>query len=670
MSSTRSGCFRALFIVVLLALAAVGAGYFFRGKFIAAAQERLNRALAEKQIYLDYKLGAEARLTALTLRDLTLYQDSERKQPALTLDHLTLRIALLPSLLHGSPEIAASTHNAKLVFFAPDDQIIWEDLDLSYLHGQDAHNLELLQATSRNLEFRVSARWDLPAKATAPASASSQPQPAPAPPPAPTPTPPPALGAPASVVPPPAVPLDLSSLAALAQALDYRKVSFQPKITLHADGKRSADGSVTWTLAGDTRSFPSQGTDLHLAGSATASANDAISLDEFTVSQGPAKAVLKGTFRRSSKVIEVAQFDSTLDWTAILRDFPALDGSLATAQTTTPPHLTAQGKHMLGHPEKSDLAFSLAGWGLNYLRGPDRPPLEFRDLQLQGTLREGVVEIPTFQGGLASGVIQGKASVAPFADKLTWRSSFQAQNLALARLVKPTSKFPAEGSIQLAFDGSGSNEPQTLQGNGVLKVLNGRFVEVDILGSLLRFLAKVSPSINPAAADQVAGTFAVRDGVLRTEDLLMEVSATQVNVKGQVDLSSRQTKLEAHANLRGLLSAITQSFTDGQGLVIEGTGPVDDIDWKLRKLGKGATPADATATANPAGAAAPAPDDAANPPPPTGSLKEQIKQQAMESLLNGSAEDAVGNLIRGVKERRALRKQERSADPAVPAPAN
>ena len=43
----------------------------------------------------------------------------------------------------------------------------------------------------------------------------------------------------------------------------------------------------------------------------------------------------------------------------------------------------------------------------------------------------------------------------------------------------------------------------------------------------------------------------------------------------------------------------------------------------------------------------------------------------MDSLLNGSAEQAVGNLIRGIKERRAIRKQENAgAEVLPPAPAN
>lgn len=663
MSSSRNGCFRALAILVFVALIAVAAGYFFRGKLIAAAQERLNRALVDKQIYLDYQLGADARLTALSLRDLTLFQDSGRQQPVASLDQLSLRIALIPSLLHGSPEVAVSTRNAKLTFFASDDPIVWEQMNLSYLHGRESRNLEHLQATTRGLEFDLGARWDVPAKQpTAAGSPPSAASPAPS-----TPSQAPSTPAPVAPPQPPATGPDLSVLAALAEALDYRQATFQPKIRLRADGKRSADGTVTWTLTGETRSFPSQGTDLQLAGSAVAAGNDSLSIHELTLSQGAARSSLTGTLHRAAGTFELAQFDSTLNWTAILRDFPALKESLAAVQTTAPPHLVAQGKHQLGHPEKSDLSFTLAGWGLDYQRGPERPPLEFRELQLQGTLRQGTVDISSFQGGLANGTIRGKASVEPFKDKLAWRSNFQAHDLALARLVKPTSKFPAEGSVRLAFDGLGSEEPQTLQGRGALQIRNGRFVDVQILGSLLGFLARISPGLNPASADQVAGTFTVRDGVLRTEDLLLEVSASQVNVLGQVDLTTKQTNLEARANLRGLLSAITQSFTDGQGLVIEGTGPVDDIDWKLRKPGKDSSSPTPETPANPA---APSPEPA-NPEAPTGSLKDQIKQQAMDSLLNGSAEQAVGNLIRGIKERRAIRKQENAGgEVPPPTPAN
>lgn len=668
MNSARPGCLRALALLFAAVVLLFAAAYVFRDKFIAKAKARLDLKLAEEQFFVDYTVGADARLNAVTLRNLTFYRSSDRKEPAATLDHLSLRIPLVDSLRAGAVELIASAQNARFEILAPEDPVVWEDLTFRYHHRASSRSLDRFHTLTRGLSLNLAARWDVPPEEE-PAAPSTPAPSGPTPPsssstPAPSPSPESLPPAPATVVP---SKLDLSPLLALAEALDYRQAGFQPKLALQADGKRSPDGAMAWTVTGNTTSFPSRGADLRLDGAWTRTPEGNLTLTGLTLTQADRQAQIAGTLRQETQVFEISQFESSLDWISLLRDVPALAGSLAGLETVAPAQLSVRGNHHLGHPDQSDLSFAVSGWGLNRHQENGRPPLEIRDLQLKGTLQAGAVDIPSFQAAVAGGAVKGQAHVLPFAEKLAWKTSFDAQNLALARLVKPSERFPAQGSVQLSFSGNGSSGPETLQGQGKLEISQGRFLDVTLLGSLLRFLERMAPGLGAGVSDQVSGTFALKDGVLRSEDLLLQVSASQVAVRGQVDLTSRQTQLEARANLRGLLSAITETLTEGQGLVIEGTGPVDKIDWKLKNLGKGGvlseilskSPASGTANPNPATSAAPA-----SPAAPAGSIKEQIKQQAMDSLLNGNAEEAVGNLLQGIKERRALRRQPVEGTPA------
>lgn len=638
MNFARKGCRNAFIFLLGLAVALAAAAYVSRNRLILAAQDRLTRSLEEDRVYLDFTLGNDVRINALTLRNLVLYKNSDRKEPAATLDHLSLRISLLASLLAGAPEVVASTHNARLVVFGPEEEVVWDKLTFTYRHQSGIRDLERLHTTSRGLDLNLAAQWDAPKRVGHPAEA------APAPPPS-------VPAVPGEVLP---SSLDLSALPALAQALDYREAGFQPHLSIQAEGKTTTEGPLAWTLSAESRSFPSKNVDLKMDASWTGGEDRSVNLTAATLTQGERKALLRGAYRAPGKVLEIAQFESDLDWPAIVRDLPALDDPFSAIQNVAAPQVTLRGTHHLGHPERSDLAFSVAGWSLDFRRAPDRPLLDIRDLRFEGTLREGSAEIPEFQAAVAGGAVTGEASVSPFSEKPVWRTSFDAQNLSLARLVKPSESFPAEGSVQLSFAGFGSADPETLQGQGRFEISNGRFLDVALLGSLLRFVERFAPDLGAGVSDQVTASFVVKDGVLSTQDLLLEVSASKVAVQGQVDLASRQTSLEARANLRGLLSALTQSLTSGQGLVMEGTGPLDNIEWKLKGVGKGSILSELPAKPE-SGSSAGAPTA------PAGSLKEQLKQQAMDSLLNGSAEDAVGNLLQGIKERRALRKQEPGA---------
>ena len=651
----KSGCLRVLLVLFILAALLAVAGYRYRDRLLAMGRERLNRELEEKRLFLDYSVDGDVRFNSVTLRNLTFYRTSSRKESVAVLDHLSLRVPLLASLLGRAPEVIASTQDAKLAVQGEGEPVIWEDLTFEFQRGSTARTLDF-RGNSRGFSLDLAARWEVPKskKPAAPQSATPAPAPAPAPavpsPQAPSPpvAPPPAPSPEEQVI---ESKVDVSALIALARVLDYRKSGFQPKVIVRAEGKLSPDGTLGWVLSGDSKSFPSNGSDLHLDASWASTGDGGVNLNEVSLSQGERKAQIRGNYRRADEVFEIAQFESGLDWIGILRDFPPLQPKLARIQTAAPPRITLNGAHCLGEPQKSNLTFAVAGWGLNYQSSADRPPVEIRNLELQGTLREGTVEIPSFQASVANGAVKGEASVSPFLEKPTWRSSIDAQQLALAQLIKTSDKFPAEGTIALSFAGFGASDVKMLQGQGELKVSNGRFVDIDAVAPLLRFLNQFSPVAETGANDQVRGHFTIRDGVLRTEDLVLDVSASQIGVKGQLDLTSKQTNIEARPAFRGgLLSAIAKSIKEIQTLVIEGTGPVDQIEWKLKNSSQiGSVPGAQTQPESGAGQT--------DPNAPSGSLKEQLKQKAMESLLNGSAEETVNAILRGVKEIRKSRKE-------------
>jgi len=119
-----------------------------------------------------------------------------------------------------------------------------------------------------------------------------------------------------------------------------------------------------------------------------------------------------------------------------------------------------------------------------------------------------------------------------------------------AASAKPKSRVTAN----LSFEGSGDLKPAALNGQGNLLVTASQPLKVAVIGPMLDLLATVIPNLLKTGSDRLEGTFAIKDGLLSTQDLSVGICPRlRVNASGTINLVTEETSFQANANLRGAL---------------------------------------------------------------------------------------------------------------------
>jgi hypothetical protein len=212
--------------------------------------------------------------------------------------------------------------------------------------------------------------------------------------------------------------------------------------------------------------------------------------------------------------------------------------TIAPYHFASPPAVTVNGSLSLGDSVLPDLTFDIAG-------GPFRW-LSFNLPQISGTVRwhKDFLNISNLQGAFYSGQITGLAHL-DFSPTNGTELNFQARasdvdlHLLMLGLAPKTNKLDGTLSCDLVITSGNTKDLQSWQGQGRVKLRDGRLWDIPAFGIFSPLLNAISPGLGNSQAEEASATFIITNSILVTKDLEIRASAMRLQYKGTVDLEGR-----------------------------------------------------------------------------------------------------------------------------------
>lgn len=281
--------------------------------------------------------------------------------------------------------------------------------------------------------------------------------------------------------------------------------------------------------------------------------------------------------------VEVTRFQSSADLVSLVQDASPGEAKFSESYRQSEPALVgATGRLDLKEFWQSDLQIDYRHpSGLTLLMGES-------ELDIQGIHgRIHVVDGGVTTDGLLMSLLNGKVELAGRArmepGPLFFEGSIDASGIPLQAIVEHLGgdqQLP--GVLTLHYEGTAGGEFKDLNGLGNLRIDSGQLYRVPVVGPIQAMMNSVTPMFGDENRGELSSTFAVRDGVLSTDDLVVRSDGTRLQVAGKIDMNTWQTEFEAEGNLVGALGLVTGLLS--KALVVEGRGPVTDLEMQLKTV--------------------------------------------------------------------------------------
>lgn len=561
MKPLPKGCSVALIVLAAVAVLLTAAGLIFAPKLKALAHEQVLQFLQNEGLFIDYQTKYGRLDGAVTLVDIVAYETSAKQKRVASLDRLVIRIGLRSLFRDRTLRTRVSTKDATFTVFGDEKtgSPAFENLNLSFDCRPGSVKIDSLAARFQGVELRATGevkidRGAAPAISAAPSAPSAAARPAPA------------------AAPAPSTPLDFSAILNLAPALDYRQASWSPRMEVTIAGTHSTLRDSTWEVQVQSTSFPSKGVDLEFAGRVVTGKDGNVTIDKAQLKHDSGEASVAAKLLPDTKTLDISKMDSTIDWVSVLRDHPGVKGAWNQISVTQPPQLSGSGSHHLEKPELSHITFSLGKFALR-CEMKDKKLVAVEQVSAQGVLDKGLLRLAPLNASLAKGNASGELTYTPFAEVPGWGANLKGSHLYLPDLLAPRDGKQLVGFVDFNFSGQGADKPQALQGQGKFSITKGDFFHTRVFGPLLLFLHKLSNNPDKGNPQELHASFTIQNGVIRTDDLVLEISEARVTAKGMIDLVKESARFDAQAKLRGPLGITVDMI---------GEGPLEKVEWRKK----------------------------------------------------------------------------------------
>ncbi len=130
---------------------------------------------------------------------------------------------------------------------------------------------------------------------------------------------------------------------------------------------------------------------------------------------------------------------------------------------------------------------------------------------------------------------------------------------------------PPSGTVQFAFDGSGTTDLADLGGRAEVRVTEGQLYRVPLIGRMHGLLANIAPLFGRKRQEALSASFQIEAGVAHTDDFLLAGDGTLIHLRGDFDLGQQVMDLIAYLTLDGAVGLATGVVT--RLVEIRGRGP-------------------------------------------------------------------------------------------------
>ena len=261
---------------------------------------------------------------------------------------------------------------------------------------------------------------------------------------------------------------------------------------------------------------------------------------------------------------------------------PKLFKVVAPYKFRAPPHLTANGvvQYRSGKNTHLEIAVDAAA-GLDYVfLGRTLP---FNRARGDLLITDDRVQLLGVEGKVFDGNVRVNADISTAKHDDNYSANVAVDGIDFPRLTDLYFKYEtAHGRLSGSYDFKGIGDAaRTMRGTGKIKVSNGDVFAIPVLGPLSGFLADILPGAGYSVAKEATASFAIKDGVIHTNDF--KVSGKFFGMVGHGDIHLLENKLDfdvrINANGPGiLLTPVYQLFE------YKGDGSFSKPNWHPKRF--------------------------------------------------------------------------------------
>jgi hypothetical protein len=383
--------------------------------------------------------------------------------------------------------------------------------------------------------------------------------------------------------------LDLAWLKTVREWMEFHPHGDEP--VLGVDFHSRADGGAAdLAISLNGRKFGWRGQEWD---SAEASAKTVIGgnpapvvIDHIRIGHAGKTGEITGTHDSTSGRLSIDKLDCGLDLLALVRAFaPDEVAALENMSATGDWRLQGEGVFAFNKPAESRWNGTVALNG-DFAYASGKTSVSLRNpafgLGLEGT----TWSVSAFNAGLWDGDLVMPMTRIEQPDGETAARFETRITLDGASLQSVMSSFgnsqKQPGTVRMDWNGGGGFALDSIKGSGSLGISGAEFFRIPLLGPLHLVFDRIAPGFGKDVASSLTSDHSLSDGILGIHNLHLESKLARIDARGTVDLETNHAHLTAKAKMQGLAGTATALLSSL--LEVEGSGPVNDMRWRLKNM--------------------------------------------------------------------------------------
>jgi hypothetical protein len=288
----------------------------------------------------------------------------------------------------------------------------------------------------------------------------------------------------------------------------------------------------TWMNSGNTR--------IHFA-------DGALTCEDFHVSRDEGVGSGSFTYGFKKHEVRVSNIRSSLNPVdAIFWIDPKFSKTVAPFKFRRPPNVTANGIYQFRGGKNTRLEIKVDGAnGMDYVFLGKTLPFDHVAAQLLFT--NDRLQLLDVRGDIFSGTLRGNADISLAKNNPRYHATLAVTNADFPHLTNLYFNYyhyrTARGQLSGAYDFDGfGTEARKMHGTGKVGVTNGDVFAIPVLGPISEILNHIVPGVGYSIARDAGAKFAIRDGIIHTDDF--NVSGQLFSVVGHGDIHFLDDKID------------------------------------------------------------------------------------------------------------------------------
>ena len=288
----------------------------------------------------------------------------------------------------------------------------------------------------------------------------------------------------------------------------------------------------TWMNSGNTR--------IHFA-------DGALTCEDFHVSRDEGVGSGSFTYDFKKHEVRVSNIRSSLNPAdAIFWIDPKFSKTVAPFKFRRPPNVTANGVYQFHGGKNTRLEIKVDGANrMDYVFLGKTLPFDRVSSQLLFT--NDRLQILDVRGDIFSGTLRGNADISLAKNNPRYHATLTVTNADFPHLTNLYFNYyhyrTAHGQLSGAYDFDGfGTDARKMHGTGKVGVTNGDVFAIPVLGPISEILNHIVPGVGYSIARDAGAKFAIRDGIIHTDDF--NVSGQLFSVVGHGDIHFLDDKID------------------------------------------------------------------------------------------------------------------------------